>query len=74
MLHSYTGNNIEYGFGLFVDMTPWENAELTLGYNIEGFDDDDFSQQNYYHEGPYIRLRMKFDQESIKKLVKGVVK
>jgi uncharacterized repeat protein (TIGR01451 family) len=74
MLHSYTGNNIDYGFGLFVDMTPWENAELTLGYNIEGFDDDDFSQQNYYHEGPYIRLRMKFDQESIKSLVKGVVK
>jgi len=74
ILHSYTGNNMDYGFGAFVSTTPWDNAELTLGYNIEGFDDDDFSQQNYYHEGPYIRVRMKFDQESVKKLVEGVVK
>ena len=74
MLHAYTGNNIDYGVGAFVSATPWENAELTLGYNIEGFDDDDFSQQNYYHEGPYLRVRMKFDQESVKSLVKGVVK
>ncbi len=74
VLHSYTGENMDYGLGAFVSATPWENAEVTLGYNIEGFDDDDFSQQNYYHEGPYIRVRMKFDQESVKKLVEGVVK
>ncbi len=74
MLHSYTAENYDYGFGVFVSTTPWKNAEVTLGYNIEGFDDDDFSQQNYYHEGPYIRVRMKFDQENMKKLVEGAVK
>jgi len=74
VLHSYTAENNDYGFGAFVSTTPWENAEVTLGYNIEGFDDDDFSQQNYYHEGPYIRVRMKFDQESIGSLLKGVVR
>jgi len=74
ILHSYTGENIDYGAGVFVSTTPWENAELTLGYNIEGFDDDDFSQQNYYHEGPYLRIRMKFDQESVKSLVRGAIK
>jgi len=72
VLHSYTGENVDYGIGAFVSATPWQNAEVTLGYNIEGFDDDDFSQQNYYHEGPYLRVRMKFDQESIREVAKRV--
>ena len=73
VLHSYTADNFDYGFGAFVDTTIWKNSALTLGYNIEGFDDEDFSQQNYYYEGPYIRFRMKFDQDSMKDLAKGVL-
>jgi hypothetical protein len=74
MLHAYGAGNMDFGGGIFVETTPWENAMLTFGYNVAGFEDDDFSLQNYRHQGPYIQIKMKFDQEDIKKLVKGVAK
>jgi len=46
------------------------NTNLTLGYNLEGFNDEEFSGQNYYYEGIYLKVKMKFDQESVKGLVK----
>jgi len=73
LLHAYTANNLDFSGGVFVSMTPWQNAELTLGYNFAGFRDDDFNLQNYYIQGPYLRMRMKFDQESVKSMAEGVV-
>ncbi len=72
VLHAYSANNMDYSGGVFVETSPWENAVVTFGYNVTGFEDEDFSAQNYRHKGPYIRVKMKFDQEDIKKLVKGV--
>ncbi len=72
VLHAYGANNLDYSGGAFVETSPWENAVVTLGYNIAGFEDEDFSLQNYRHKGPYIRVKMKFDQEDIKKLAKRV--
>ncbi len=74
ILHSYTAENFDYGFGAFVETTISKNTNLTLGYNLEGFEDEAFNQQNYYHEGIYFKLKMKFDQTSIKGLTKGAVK
>ncbi len=74
ILHAYGAGNMDYSGGVYVETTPWENAKLTLGYNIAGFADEDFSAQNYRHKGPYIQVKMKFDQEDIKKVVEGVVK
>ncbi len=72
LLHAYTANNLDFSGGVFVSMTPWQNAELTLEYNFAGFRDDDFNLQNYYIQGPYLRMRMKFDQESVKSMAKGL--
>jgi len=72
VLHAYGANNMDYSGGAYVATTPWENAMLTLGYNIAGFEDEDFSLQNYRHKGPYIQIKMKFDQENIRDIVKGV--
>jgi len=72
VLHAYGANNMDYGGGVFVETSPWENAVVTFGYNVAGFEDDDFSLQNYRHQGPYIRVKMKFDQEDIRNVVKGV--
>jgi hypothetical protein len=74
ILHAYGANNLDYGWGIYASTTPWENAMLTFGYNIEGFADEDFSAQNYRHQGPYIQIKIKFDQEDIKKVVEGVAK
>jgi len=73
VLHSYTANNKDYGFGAFVGTSIWKNSDVTIGYNIEGFNDDDFSQQNYHFGGAYIKFRMKFDQDSMKGLMKGAM-
>ncbi len=73
VLHSYTGNNLDYGAGVFVDTVPMKNTVFTVGYNIKGFDDDDFSLQNYHYEGPYIQLKIKFDQTTVKDIAKSEV-
>ena len=70
VLHSYAGNTMDYGVGIFLSTYLWDNMELTVGYNFAGFDDDDFSLANYHFEGPYLRARMKFDQEDIKEIAK----
>jgi hypothetical protein len=72
ILHAYAANNMDYSGGAYVVTSPWQNAQMIFGYNIAGFEDEDFSGQNYHHKGPYIQVKMKFDQEDIKALVKGV--
>jgi len=74
VLHAYGAGNMDYSGGAYIATTPWENAMLTLGYNIAGFDDEDFSLQHYRHQGPYLQIKMKFDQEDLKRVVEGVEK
>lgn len=73
VLHSYTGNNKDYSLGLFTTTNIWKNSDLTVGYNLQGFNDDDFSQQNYHFGGAYIKFKIKFDQNSMKSLLKGAM-
>jgi uncharacterized repeat protein (TIGR01451 family) len=74
ILHSYAGNNLDYGAGVFVTTSLLTNTQLTLGYNFAGFDDEDFSEQNYRYQGVYLRVRMKFDQQDLKRLIDGVLR
>jgi len=74
VLHAYGAHNVDYSGGAYIATTPWENAMLTFGYNVAGFEDEDFSQQNYRHRGPYVQIKVKFDQEDLKKVLEGVVK
>jgi len=52
------------GYGLM------ENMWLSFGYNIHGFEDSDFSQGDFTARGPFVKFRMKFDQEDLKSLLK----
>jgi hypothetical protein len=36
-----------------------------VGYNLLGFDDDDFSDANYRAQGFYAAIRLKFDQDTL---------
>ena len=42
---------------------------LSVGYNVEGFEDDDFIAADYTAKGPYLKLRMKFDQNLAKRFL-----
>ncbi|MEL7112997.1 MAG: hypothetical protein AAGK93_08685, partial [Pseudomonadota bacterium] len=57
-------------FGPSVGFSPEDNIWVSLGWNVSGFDDADFEAAKYRNEGPYIKLRAKFDQNTAKGLIK----
>ncbi|MEM9376730.1 MAG: hypothetical protein AAGA72_10950, partial [Pseudomonadota bacterium] len=58
-----------WSFGPSVGFSPQSNLWLTLGWNVSGFEDDDFEAARNKAQGPYIKLRAKFDQSSMKSLI-----
>jgi len=68
-LYAQSANNSDYGFGVYSGHNLFDNMLLTVGYNWQGFEDQDFSLQTYRMEGAYFRFNMKFDQESLKDTV-----
>jgi uncharacterized repeat protein (TIGR01451 family) len=70
ILYSQKSDNFDYGAGLYLGYNIFDNGLLVLGYNIDGFEDRDFSMQNHRAEGAYLQFRMKFDQDTINDAVK----
>ena len=70
VLHSWESGAVDYSAGISAGYSLMENAWLSFGYNFLGFVDDDFSGADFSAQGPYLRLRLKFDQKSIKDLLK----
>ncbi|WP_028293098.1 OmpA family protein [Oceanobacter kriegii] len=64
-LHSYEAGQSSHGAGLSVGWIPKTNTWLGVGYNFTGFVDDDFSAANFTAKGPYIKIRIKADQNSL---------
>ena len=42
---------------------------LSVGYNFDGFVDDDFTDSEYRAEGVFFKFRMKFDQDSVREIM-----
>ena len=59
------GDAISYSGGPSVSLSPFENSYITVGYNVVGFHDRDYSDTRYTRSGPYVTLRLKFDQNSL---------
>jgi uncharacterized repeat protein (TIGR01451 family) len=70
ILHSWNASNYDYSSGISVGYNIAENAWLSLGYNLLGFEDKDFSQANFTAQGPFVRFRFKFDQKSVRDAAK----
>ncbi len=70
ILHSYSANNYDYSSGLYLGYNLFTNTWLGIGYNFDGFSDRDFSLQSYRKEGAYFRFRVKFDQESLREILR----
>lgn len=58
-----------WAIGPNIGFTPKNNIWVSLGWNFEGFEDEDFSAAEYTRSGPYIKLRAKFDRDTIGGLV-----
>jgi uncharacterized repeat protein (TIGR01451 family) len=59
------GRNVAYSGGPVLTVTPAKNMNISLGYNVVGFADRDFEESRYTRSGPFITLKLKFDQESL---------
>jgi hypothetical protein len=65
-MHTSTNSNTrQYSFGVSAGWNMTRNIWLSAGYNFDGFSDSDFSAAGHTVAGPYIRFRMKFDQDTL---------
>jgi len=55
-------------WGPEVGVMLFENFWVSVGYNFNGFYDDDFEGAEYWSKGPYLKFRLKFDERSLKRL------
>jgi len=67
-LHSWESNIIDYSSGIDVGTTLAKNVWISVGYNFDGFKDDDFSASRHTAQGPYLTIRIKADQDTFKDL------
>ena len=58
----YNLSQDSYGISSGFDLV--KNLWFSVGYNWQGYHDDDFSSNGYTAQGPYVKLRFKFDQNT----------
>ncbi len=61
MLMSSVGNSYRYSWGVSIGHTLAKNLWVSVGVNIDGFTDDDFTSANYTASGVYAKFRFAFD-------------
>jgi len=59
----------QYAWGPSIGVSPVNNVWMSLGYNFEGFDDDDFEAARYSRHGLYLKLRLKFDEDTARNIL-----
>jgi uncharacterized repeat protein (TIGR01451 family) len=62
------GEQKQNSYGLSVGSRPVKNLWTSIGFNVEGFIDNDFSASNYTAHGVYLKLRFKADQDTLSSL------
>jgi uncharacterized repeat protein (TIGR01451 family) len=72
MLHSWSVDQYQYGSSASVGYNFVKNMLIRAGYNFTGFTDRDFSKADFTARGPFIKFSMKFDQMSVREVVKWI--
>ncbi len=60
--HAWKRGVWSWGGGPSAGISPAKNLWLSAGYNIAGYRDRDFEADRYTRQGPYVTMRLKFDQ------------
>lgn len=68
LLNSFDSGVSDTALGVDVGFVLAKNVWISVGYNFTGFRDDDFEASRYTAQGPFIKFRMKADQDSFKDL------
>ncbi len=64
LLHAAENGSVRYGAGASLGYQVADNVWLSAGYQVAGYEDADFSRFEYTAHGPFVRFRIKLDQES----------
>ena len=70
ILHSWQAKQMKYGSGASIGYNLVKNAWFSAGYNFIGFTDRDFSAADFTAQGPFVKFRFKFDQNSVRDALK----
>ena len=65
------GRSYAWAGGPTLGISPVKNSYISLGYNLVGYRDRDFEDSRYTRRGPYVTVRLKFDQTSFQSLGLG---
>jgi uncharacterized repeat protein (TIGR01451 family) len=68
--HSWDADVYESLVGASLGFQVVPNLWVSVGYNLSGYEDSDFSQAEYTARGPFLRFRYKFDQDTIRDLLR----
>ena len=71
-LYAHSSGTVDYAYGPSIGYTPAKNVWLSLGYNVEGYTDEDFEAAEYSRDGVYIKLRFKFDEDTARDLLRRI--
>ena len=72
VLYQHTANDLVHGTSLEVGMIPQQSMRVALGYNFSGFDDRDFSGNNYWAHGPFMKIQIKFTERIVAGWLSGL--
>ncbi len=60
--HAWSRHALAFSVGPMLGASPAKDLWFSIGYNIAGYRDRDFSADRQTRAGPYVTLRLKFDQ------------
>jgi uncharacterized repeat protein (TIGR01451 family) len=72
-LQSRNANNQRFSYGVSAGFSPVRDVWLELGYNFDGFSDDDFDAAKRSTKGVYFSVRLKFDEDSFSRVKQAVM-
>jgi len=69
MLSSLQSGVSDQSVGVDLGVSVARNVWISIGYNFTGFRDDDFEASRYTAQGPFIKFRMKADQDTFRDML-----
>ncbi len=69
-----SSKTLSYTVGAEIGYMLVSNLWFSIGYNFDGFYDEDFDDANYWAKGFYFKFRLKFDEENLKSLTSRYAK
>lgn len=59
------GRTYSFSGGPAIGISPAKGSYIQVGYNVLGFHDADYAGARYTRAGPFVTLKLKFDQTSV---------